>query len=142
MAVHATVKRVGVDCEVGNFRAVARNHLKELKQWNFQISTCKRIHFIKRGNTIFTRGESTYQSDLGKNQVLTKPNVQINRINPDVVERKNYVSNGKRKDVEKLLVNHYGADWRENEDLIFYREIIDGENVAENEEEELLCAPE
>lgn len=43
----------------------------------------------------------------------------------------NSVSVEKKKDVEKLILSHFGANWRENQDLEFYINIIDGaSNVA------------
>ncbi|KAG8292165.1 hypothetical protein J6590_045834 [Homalodisca vitripennis] len=104
LSAHATVK-LGVDCEVEDFRSVALNCLKDIKQWNFQISKCKRIHFTKAGNNqiIYTRGESTYVSDLGKKQILTKKGVPVNRLNPDAIEK----SNSEPKKRKKTLINFY-----------------------------------
>lgn len=38
----------------------------------------------------------------------------------------NSVSLEKKKDVEKLLLNHFGENWKGNEYLEFYIKIIDG----------------
>lgn len=125
---HSSVKRVGTDCEVADFRTVARTFFKDLKQWNFQISSSKRIHFTKgRQNfLVYTRGENTYRTDLGKKQILTKKGILASQLNPDIIEKRNSISAEKKKDVEKLLVNHFGPSWKENEALQFYKDVIDG----------------
>lgn len=74
---------------------------------------------------------------MEKNQVLTKKGVLIHRLNPDVIEKQNSVSVEKKKDVEKLLVNHFGENWRENPELKFYIQVIDDVSHGPVPEEEL-----
>lgn len=71
---HSTIKGIGTDCDVADFRTLARTFFKDLKQWNFEISSCKRIHFTKgkQNLLVYTRGENTYRSDLGKNKSSLK----------------------------------------------------------------------
>lgn len=71
---HSTIKRIGTDCDFADFRTIARTFFKDLKHWNFQISSCKRVHFTKgkQNLLVYTKGENTYRCDLGKKQILTK----------------------------------------------------------------------
>lgn len=58
-------------------------------------------------------------------------------INPQVIEKQNSVKALKKKDVNMLLTSHYGPEWRNDTDLAFYRNIIDGTENSEAHEE--LC---
>lgn len=137
---HATIKLVGKDCEVADFRKLAQLSLKETKNWPFQISKCRRILFSKRNGRVLTRGELAYRSDVGNSVSILRVGVNLRTVNPDVVEKQNSVSNLKKEDVEKLLKSHFGENWRENEDLKFYLHVIDGAQDANgNVEENNVC---
>lgn len=89
---------------------------------------------------ILVRGEYTYNSDLGQYKSLTKSGALMSSMNPPVMPKSNTLKQEKKDDVNNLLNKHYGNEWRANEDLFFYKFIIDGASTV-CEEHEPTCEP-
>ncbi|XP_068087004.1 uncharacterized protein [Anabrus simplex] len=59
-------------------------------------------------------------------------------MSPNVIPASNTTKETKKVDVNNLLTKHYGDHWRDNEELLFYKN-IDG--ADDTEEEEPVCEP-
>lgn len=143
---HATVYRLGVDCEVADWKAAVQDVLKPPSKWHFQFSQCKRYILRKtRSGNVLIQGEAHYRTDLGSLQGVCKIGKTVDMINPDVISPNTCKINPlKLRDVDKLLKKHFGNEWRELEKLHYYRELI-LEHVAEETQndvdahEEAIC---
>ena len=72
---------------------------------------------------------STYRSLLKKGQSYR--NIKLERLPIGIP-----VKQEKIKDVQNILRKHYGQDWRDQNNLVYYRELLDGiqaspENIQE-----------
>lgn len=86
------------------------------------------------------RGEANYKSDLGAHRSIAKKGKSIANINPEIVKPGVQISNAKISDVQKLLKHHFGENWAEMDDLIFYKNVINNNNSSHNvEEDDPIC---
>lgn len=141
---HAKVVKVGEDCQIYDWKTEKDVYFKKPAQFHFQLGSCRRIVLSKTvQKNVFFRGEYTYKSDLGVAQPLTKMGKKILNMNPPIILASNSVKNAKKVDVDNLLKKHYGMQWRENEELNFYKRIIDFYEVPNDREEEemITCEP-
>lgn len=139
----ATVLRIGKDCHIYDWRKETEKYLKTTGNWHFKFSKCKRF-YIKKTNSrptakILVRGEEYYKSDFCMEKSVFKRGKNIYMINPDLIMpgANVTVSNLKFIDVNKLLVKHFGVEWRNINSLGYYKNIIPQEipNVVPTEEE-------
>lgn len=86
---------------------------------------------ITKQKNVLVRGEYTYKSDLGVPKPLTKPGKMLFNMNPPVIRMSNSIKQAKKVDVNNLLKKHYGDQWRNIEDLLFYKNIIDEADNSE-----------
>ncbi|KAK4880514.1 hypothetical protein RN001_008660 [Aquatica leii] len=103
---------------------------------------CQKIRMIITKNTkgiALVRGENLYNSDLGVGKGIAKKGKNIHDMNPTKIVRQNIVSDSKKVDVNNLLISHYGAEWKNNPHLKFYKNVVEGEANLEDEEQEILC---
>lgn len=138
---HGKVKHVGKDCDVADFRTTTRNNMKETKNFHFKISQCKRIYVKlskKFENKVLVRGELTYNSDQQSTHYKSLMKSQKNAfdLHPDRIQEKNFVSREKKRDVNQLLIKHYGNDWRDIEHLEFFKQVIDNATPTTEEGEQ------
>lgn len=139
---HCSVKKVGSDLKVYDFKNAAKEVVRRCGSWHFQISKAKRIYFkgsSRNDNTILVRGEAHFQNDLGTFRNLFVKGTSFNNLILDEVPASNSVSVEKKKDVEKLLTKHYGKDWRDIGNLLFYAHVIDGKENCNNSMENEYC---
>lgn len=130
------VIRLGsVECLVRNWKETAKLTLKATSAWHFKISQCKRL-YIKRSKSksVLYRGEAFYNSNLSVYRSLLKKGCCFSRLNPQVlpVGASVIVKTEKLKDVDKLLSKHFGEQWKHNENLVYYKDVIDNRHPVEN----------
>lgn len=140
-----TVKRMGKDWEVLNWRDAAKDVLKSTNALHFQITACKRfvITKTKKGN-ILVRGEPNYKNDVGTGQSICKRGKTILMLSPKRLSLGIPVQKVKIDNINELLSKHFGKDWLQNAEkysLQFYKNIILSSNgdVEEDEQESDLC---
>lgn len=134
------VVNVGVDCQVFDWKKEKGTFMIKPAKFHFKLGACRRIILTKTNQkNVLVRGEYTYKSDLGVPKSIAKPGKQFLNIKPTIIPRSNAIKQSKKVDVNNLLKKHYGDQWREIEDLVFYKNIIDG--AEDNEEDEPTCEP-
>lgn len=106
--------------------------IKPTTSWNFPFMKSKRI-FLTRTKTdnIFVQGEVNYRSELNKKIIITKKNKKITMINTTIISPNTIIpKKSKVQDVTKLLEKHFGNDWRNLDDLDYYKNIEEKLNNA------------
>nr|CAD7589244.1 unnamed protein product [Timema genevievae] len=101
------------------------DEVKPTGQWHFKMSLCKRLILTKNTNgSVKVQGEVHYICDCGVPGSIIKKGkclsimtpVQLNNMVPVKRAKLNYVAN--------LIAKHFGANWREREDLAYYSKIL------------------
>lgn len=142
---HGTVLRLGTDCVVADFKKAAETVLKATSSLHFKITECKRF-FIRRSsrlNDILLRGEPVYRHDINAFKSITRKNRSLINFRPIIIRKFDVnVKQEKADDVRKLLEKHYGVQWGENEELVYFKNFFERGNVTLNDAEESdLCGP-
>lgn len=141
-----TIVHLGTpDCLVRDWKQAAADAIKPPGQWHFKFNASKRF-VIKRSpnRSITIRGEVAYKSDLGIAKSVLKKGQKIQNIAVSVLPHNVAIKAEKLKDVTALLIKHYGENWLLNEELEFYRNILQPTELAEQmieEVEEENCEP-
>ncbi|XP_026724798.1 uncharacterized protein LOC113491826 [Trichoplusia ni] len=107
--------------------------IKPTTSWHFQFMKTKRF-FITRTKTenILVQGEETYRNEIRQKKTITKNNKNITMISPQIIQpNRVYIKQAKIQDVDRLLKKHYGNDWRNLEELIFFKSLIERMSTAE-----------
>ncbi|CAG5019640.1 unnamed protein product [Parnassius apollo] len=89
---------------------------------------------------VIVRGETFYHNDTGARRSITKPRKYSSNILPEPITASPRVK--KIEDVDNLLTKHFGKEWRQREDLNYYRQLrnnADADTNDDNVEEALLC---
>lgn len=135
-----TVIRMGINCDVADWKQEAYRIFKGTASWHFKFSVTKRIilNRAKNGMNVLIRGEPHYRNDLGQAKSVCKPAKNINMINPDVIEMGVPVNNLKLRDVKKLLVKHWGEDWEKVDNLQFFKNIFQNDESTVAPDEEII----
>lgn len=144
---HATVKMLGKEVVVYDWKKSLKGIIKDPKDFHFKISECKRLIFsrLKKDNrNIVVRGEMYYNNDIGARKCLTKAGRLPCHLNPQpIAPGEVAVKPAKIADVKKLLRTHFGDDWAERPQLRYYTSLLSTpETIPENAEEQehnLLC---
>lgn len=147
---YATIRRLGIDLEVFDWKQEASDHLKPISQWHFKFKPCKRYFFKRLTNSrqmIHVQGEEFYYHTCGSFKSIMKGKKTVSAINPSVVTKDSApVNNKKVLDVKRLLELHFGSEWHSNPSLQLYVDFFascEGRHVADPEVAELddLCGP-
>lgn len=100
------------------------------------MSKIKRICFRRsQTNTVEVKGEPHYNMDMNNYQNLFLKNKRPENIPVEIVSGVP-VSQEKKQDVSQLLLKHFRENWRSNEQLLFYKRIIDGTAHTENDDDD------
>lgn len=123
-----TVKRLGSEVPVHDWKSAVHEVIKTTGQWHFKLSMCKRIILTKdtKGH-ISVRGEVHYNCDSGVPRSILKKGKSLSSMKPVQLENQIPVKHAKLNDVSNLLAKHFGANWREREELVYYKTLIDGQ---------------
>lgn len=110
---------------------------KKPGDWHFQFAPTKRFIITRsKKNNILIRGETSYNSDCGKPKCVAKKGKLPSAIFPTEIHIGIPPKPLKLKDVNKLLEKHFGPDWKNREDLDFYKHAIDDDVPEANEEDD------
>lgn len=141
---YGVVRKLGEDCVVQDWKAYTNETMKPPAKYHFKFAECKRYYVSRVKNKpgrFLLRGEVNYKSDLGAAKSVMKTGVSSTtefgiRTIPPYQAR---VSNVKLEDVNKLLLKYFGDNWKSelgSNQLVFYKNILDSENVCDPESEE------
>ncbi|XP_055908404.1 uncharacterized protein LOC129943162 [Eupeodes corollae] len=140
----ATVIHLGDEsCPVFDWKGSTMDYIRPTGTWHFKFNESKRFILTKSNSgAILVRGEPYYLSDIGAPRSILKKQKQISRMDPQIIEKGVNIKAEKLKDVFNLLTKHYGEDWRSIEELKFYKNIEDVNDlglIVENDYP--LCEP-
>lgn len=130
-----TVRSVGDDVPVCNWKLALTNVIKQPAQLHFKFAASKRFVLVKshdRPKQILIKGEANYRTDLSEYKPFLKKGKRFGHICPDVLPNKVGVKHEKVKDVKALLRKHFGDDWETMENLVYYRQTL---QELENQDE-------
>lgn len=131
-----TIKLIGKNWKPYDWKKVAKENMKSASQLHFKISSCKRIIVRKTTrNNIVIRGELAYNTNTGCERQILKKNGTLD-INPPEIPLGVPVKAEKFVDVEKLLTKHFGAAWKEQKELEWYKSVLDGTTLTEGQADE------
>ncbi|KAJ8735227.1 hypothetical protein PYW07_006847 [Mythimna separata] len=143
----ATVIKLGDDCKVYDWKDAVGTNLKPVGRWHFQFKSCKRYELkrSKKEGNVLVKGMVHYKHDDGAFKSVNRPGVLSSSLNPQEILATNEVSVAKVIDINKLLTNHYGENWREIERLNFYVPLVSN-SISGNEDtledsSEMICEP-
>lgn len=120
---YGQVKIVGKDVPVYDFKSCVAENVKAPSQLHFQFAPSKRLKLVKDKKSILLKGETTYRSDLGSFKPFLKKGKMFN-FEPDQLPVQVPVKPEKLKDVDKLLKQHFGDNWKEQNGLDFYKHVL------------------
>ncbi|CAG4942677.1 unnamed protein product [Parnassius apollo] len=122
IAKHATIHKVGINALILDWKTERQNNLKS--NFHFQVSKCKRIIITRSGDKIQVTGEVVYRNNIAASTSLLKKGKKIVNINPSVIEILPSIKPDKLLDVKKLLQIHFGLQWDQLPELLFYKNIL------------------
>lgn len=153
-AKHSTVIDLGRgDTEIFDWRSATQAVFKVPGQWHFQFQQTKRFILQRSKQSVFVRGEQAYNSDYGTAKNVCKKGKNVNSISPSLVRLGVPPKQLKLRDVNVLLVKHYGMFWDRLAALDYYKSLIEryytNLQINEDADEEnhndinndLLCSP-
>jgi len=73
---------------------------------------------------------------MGK--TITKKAKSIINMKPSKIPMRNVLNSNKKTDVNNLLTVYYGNEWTNNQSLIFYKFVIEGNAIPDNIEEDYV----
>lgn len=127
---HETIRHLGTEVPVFDWRTATENVLKKPDKLHFKISTVKRI-IIKRSRTstnMLVRGEISYNSDTGISKSILVRGKRITQLQPERLPCGVSVAQAKLTDVQNLIKKHYGDEWKNIDDLIFFKNLLERDN--------------
>lgn len=124
-AEHGTVKKIGIDWMPFDWKTVAQQSVKSAAQLHFKLSKCRKVFIMKtKKGTIMIRGENSYQLMTGADKPFLKTGRGGGDLQPTIIPLGVAVKKEKLNDVNNLLVNHFGSNWKEVENLRWYKEVL------------------
>ncbi|CAG4945972.1 unnamed protein product [Parnassius apollo] len=93
---------------------------------HFSIKKSKRffLKITRDKRNVYIRAEESYQNNLNKYQNICKGKKTVSVINPDVVKLYVDVKQEKLNDVTKLLIKHFGENWEEHINLLYFKQVL------------------
>lgn len=128
MSSNATIFRVVDEVPVFDWKEASRRVLKNTQSLHFQISKCKKIMIEKQSRKIVVRGELSYRNEIGQLLPITKRGKKISQILPERLQGTVAIKQEKRDDVNKLLIKHFGEQWRDISELKYFKNVLSAPN--------------
>lgn len=122
---HGTLKILGTDWTNCDWKAEAKQNVKDPAALHFQISKVRKLVLTKMKCSISASGENNYNMNIAQSLSITKKGKKPMDINPTELVIGVKVKPSKIIDVEKLLVKHYGENWKELQKLQWLKKIIE-----------------
>ena len=128
MKKHATVIRLGGEnCPVRDWKTYADGQIKEPGNWHFKFQKAKKIIITetKNKNACLVQGEPFYNFESGEPKSVNKRGESFkNNTLPTLIPKGVAMKSKKAEDVKTLLKKHYGDQWEDSENLIFFSDIF------------------
>lgn len=139
---HGTVNILGTDCPVMDWKSSVAEFFKPVGAWHFKFSLAKRFILTKNTNgNVSVCGELYYNSNTGIAKPILKKGKRLEHFSPQRIPIGVPVKPAKLADVRKLLVKHFGEEWHQREDLLFFKtllsevsQVVVPEDIIEEEE--------
>lgn len=127
-----TVFQLGKDVICYDWKQAVEGVLKKPGFWHFSFKQTKRFIITRsnKGNALI-RGELFYRSNTGKPLPVYKRGCSMCLMNPHLVPVGVRLPRPKLTDIGKLLVNHYGENWHQVEELDFFKTLMEQNNLSE-----------
>lgn len=117
-------------CGVKDWKQAAKESLKNVQSWHFKFSLAKRFFIEKQKNmSITVRGEKHYNVDEGEAKSAFKRGKKKLFLPSDIAKGVS-VNPKKIKDIQALLVAHFGVNWEEDDNLVFFKTFLDTERAS------------
>lgn len=133
---YSTIINLGKgDCKVYNWKDSLKTILKDVGSWHFPFQKSKRF-YIRRTKSkvdVVVKGNLFYRVDDGIFRGITRKDKNINMLNPPEIHSSGKVNNNKLKDVKNLLQTHYGDNWIQDEELVYFKNLILPESNVDEE---------
>ncbi|CAH1110932.1 unnamed protein product [Psylliodes chrysocephalus] len=123
IAHRSTIRKLGVDWQVYDWKSEAQTHMKTPSAWHFQFNKKKRFVFTRGKANVLIRGESNYYADIGEAKSVLKRGKNTSAINSTELDIGCKLK-GDKSTIISLLKKHYGDTWEENPDLSFLKEAL------------------
>lgn len=137
---HGTVKLLGKDWTNQDWKSETKNCVKDPKNLHFKISQVKKLILTKKQKSVTVSGEQNYSFEINSSLSVMRPGKKVWDINPAELTLGVKVNALKIKDVRDLLQKHYGEKWSEMENVKWYNEVINNnEMMPENPLPECEC---
>lgn len=121
----ATVYRVGTDVQVKDWKNETQKVLKQPGYWHFKFQPSKRIILFKGKTGVpLVRGEAFYKNDLCTPKSLCKRGKKVSQMCPRILNNGIAINHDKKKSIAKLLERHYGKEWENLGELVFFKAVI------------------
>ena len=118
---HATVLHLGSDYPIRDWKSLSKDIMKPTNLLPFKISEVKRMFFTNERNAIQFQAESCFrfQSNPLSSSGLCKRGKSFSRApsGPSLSTTAVTINSLKVRDVDRLLLKHFGSSWKENERL-------------------------
>lgn len=139
-----SIVRVDEDCYVFDWKQEVETYFEGTWLWNFSLEKVKRFYLKRTSSNIdvLVRGECHYKNDKGTYKKVTKKNVNVCMMNPNIIQPNEvHIKESKLKNINDLLVNYFGENWRSKSELLYYSSIIPlvKINSKAEEEDEVTC---
>lgn len=137
--------KLGVECEVFDWKTASKEVFKPVGNWHLQFKLCKRfiLRRSKRAGNVLIGGHLHYKTDDGVCKNVCKKGKSSSMLNPSKIHPSCSLSDAKKNDILILLKSHWGNDWQQNEELLFFKNLINDAEIrvecAGDSEE--LCEP-
>ncbi|XP_050302158.1 uncharacterized protein LOC126740258 [Anthonomus grandis grandis] len=133
---HATVRKLGVDWRLFDWKAETKRVVKNPSSWHFAFNKAKRFIFIRNNGTVLVQGEPNYRTNIGQPKGICKKNCKVSSLSPKEIPLGNQLK-GDKSTIDKLLAQHYGNDWRSLPQLTFYKSHLTKPAAAREEDDKL-----
>ncbi|CAG9793086.1 unnamed protein product [Diatraea saccharalis] len=111
--------------------------IKPPASWHFKFAQCKRFYLKRTASNILVRGEMHYATDMIAYKSILKKRKSWTDVNPRNLQQYDVVvKRAKISDVDNLLKKHFGTDWKDRDDLTYYKEVLSRSEARDGQAEE------
>lgn len=123
-----------------DWKKTVTNVVRPPGQWPIDsFNACKRFFFKlnKKKDNVLVKCEVHYKTETQKFKNICKRNKKIADLaSPNLIQPGVPIAPLKKRDVDKLLVKHFGNDWRILESLLFFKTILGDRIDVSNEDDD------
>lgn len=118
------------NCDVRDWKQCVKECLKTPGKWHFKFSTTKRFTIKKVRNMISVTGERFYRSnEYESGKSIFKQGKKVTHMNPQIIQKGVPINPKKYNDVIKLLTKHFGENWADLSDCIWFKNFVNDYSI-------------